>query len=52
MVFRLQKPAWRLARVPVFREDVGGGRVRGAANTGNSGGPVFVSEIFALPRAD
>lgn len=45
-------PAWRRAGAPVLREDVGGGRVRGASNTGNSGGRVLLSETFALPRAD
>lgn len=43
---------WRLAGVPVFHEDVGRGRVRGAADIGNSGGRVLLSETFALPRAD
>ena len=51
-VFWLEKLAWRLAGAPVFREDVDRGRVRGAANVGNSGGRVLLSETFALPRAD
>ena len=37
---------------PGLWQDVGGGRVRGTPNTGNSGGPVLLSETFALPRAD
>lgn len=42
--------AW--AAAPAFRGDVGGGRVRGAANTGNRGGRVLLAETSALPRAD
>lgn len=45
-------PAWRLAGAPVFSEDVDGGRVRGAADAGNRGGGVLLSETSALPRAD
>lgn len=52
MVFRLLTPARRLAGASVFSEDVDGGRIRGAADAGNSGGRVLLSETSALPRAD
>lgn len=51
LILRLQTRA-SSAGAPVFREDVGGGGVRGASNVGHSGGRVLLPETSALPRAD